>query len=603
MSLYQKKLDGVPQFVSFFVPLRNALLHFGGQATPRQAYDHVAEVGGFTDSDFSQSNQNGRPTFENRIAWARFYLTKAGWMFSPKRGVWALTDQGKSGDLTDDLAASLFKSVQTKFKGSEEEHSAPESRVRPDNTRYWFAGATWDSGDQLPRFLSEGVWQRGADDKNLSQVRDMKPGDQIAIKSTFVQKRDLPFDNRGRSVSVMRIKAIGTITRNHGDGLTVDVEWDQDFTPKDWYFYTYRTTLTRARIEDEELARLLVDFAFEKGSQDYGYFMAQPYWAERFQESAPLIKSTDSNQLGLEEQEASEIRETVTYEIADITAEGCFLPEHELSTILIRWREKKNLILQGPPGTGKTWLAKRLAKALIGQKDPSDDQLRIVQFHPSLSYEDFVRGYRPNADGRLALIDGVFLQVVEAARSFPDVEHVLIIEEINRGNPAQVLGEMLTLLESSKRSRSEAMELAYRKAIGEKVYVPDNLYVIGTMNVADRSLALVDLALRRRFAFVTLSPCFNDTWMRWCEAKGLAPEDVSRIKTAMDQLNAEISGDRALGPQFAIGHSYLTPMQDIQDARVWFADVVKTEIGPLLHEYWFDAPERATQAIQKLLQA
>ena len=226
----------------------------------------------------------------------------------------------------------------------------------------------------------------------------------------------------------------------------------------------------------------------------------------------------------------------------------------------------------------------------------------MVQFHPSLSYEDFVRGYRPGSDGRLVLTDGLFLQVVEAARAQPDLEHVLIIEEINRGNPAQVLGEMLTLLESSKRTRAEAMELAYSKSLGEKVYVPDNLYVIGTMNVADRSLALVDLALRRRFAFVNLIPNLNSAWQQWCSSKGIASEESSRIKTLMEALNQEVAADRALGPQFQIGHSYVTPHDTVTDAREWFAEVVHSEIGPLLHEYWFDAPERADETIKRLLE-
>jgi 5-methylcytosine-specific restriction enzyme B len=601
MSLFQQKIEGVPQFVSYFVPVRDALLHFGGQATARQVYDYISQHGGFTDDELRQSNQNGYPTFENRVAWARFYLTKAGWMFSPKRGVWALTEVGKHGELTEEQAVTLFKTAQTKFKGHEESQSAPENHVQPDDTQYWFVGAAWDEGDQLPRFLEQSVWQNGYDGKYADQVRDMKPGDRIAIKSAFVQKRDLPFDSRGRSVSVMRIKAIGTITRNHGDGRVVDVEWDQDFKLRDWYFYTYRSTVTRARVEDEGLAKRLVSFTFEGASQEYAYFMAQPYWRDRFQDSGNAAEVVTAAEEEFEELIEDELIEVVTYGVADILAEGCFLSEENLSRILKRWHEKKNLILQGPPGTGKTWLAKRLAKALIGQKSPSDDQLRVVQFHPSLSYEDFVRGYRPNADGRLALMDGIFLQVVEAARSQPDIEHVLIIEEINRGNPAQVLGEMLTLLESSKRSRADAMELAYRKSVGEKVYVPENLYVIGTMNIADRSLALVDLALRRRFAFITLGPCFNEAWMQWCDVKGLATEDIARIKAAMDALNVEVTADRALGPQFQIGHSYLTPMETVRDAKTWFADVVHTEIGPLLHEYWFDAPERAKQATQNLL--
>jgi len=230
-------------------------------------------------------------------------------------------------------------------------------------------------------------------------------------------------------------------------------------------------------------------------------------------------------------------------------------------------RAKKSLILQGPPGTGKTSRAKRLARALIGQRSPRADQLRSVQFHPSLSYEDFVRGYRPAADGKLSLADGVFLQIVDAAKAQPDVPHVLVIEEINRGNPAQVFGEMLTLLENTKRSRADAMELAYRKIPGERIHVPDNLYIIGTMNIADRSLALVDLALRRRFAFVTLEPVLNEAWQEWCLEKGLPEDFIAVVRERVLALNVEITEDRALGPQFRVGHSFVTPSQLVKNPQ------------------------------------
>jgi 5-methylcytosine-specific restriction protein B len=400
----------------------------------------------------------------------------------------------------------------------------------------------------------------------------------------------------------MKIKAIGTVTRNYGDGRTVDVAWEPRAEPREWYFYTYRATITRARVEDEVLARRLVAFTFEGAQQDYAFFMAQPYWRDRFLAADATVLVGDSSDDSFDAiDEVEQVPLIAVYGVADIVAEGCFVPEAELHSMLKRWTEKKNLSLQGPPGTGKTWLAKRLAKALIGQKAVPDEQLRVVQFHPALSYEDFVRGYRPGGDGRLTLTDGLFLQVVQAAVAKPDVEHVLIIEEINRGNPAQVLGEMLTLLESSKRTRSEAMELAYSKSRGEKVYVPENLYVIGTMNVADRSLALVDLALRRRFAFVNLSPSLNGAWQQWCGAKGMDAETIAHIQTRMQMLNKEISGDRALGPQFQIGHSYVTPHEPLANAQTWFEEVVHSEIGPLLHEYWFDTPERAGDAIALLL--
>ncbi|MCQ3807709.1 MAG: AAA family ATPase, partial [Acidimicrobiia bacterium] len=179
------------------------------------------------------------------------------------------------------------------------------------------------------------------------------------------------------------------------------------------------------------------------------------------------------------------------YSVDDVIAEGCFLDRSRLEAILDRWRVKKNLILQGPPGTGKTWLAKRLAFALIGYR--SLQRVRPVQFHPNLSYEDFVRGWRPSGDseGRLKLLDGPFLRAVEDAANDPARDHVVVIEEINRGNPAQIFGEMLTLLEADKRNADEALELSYPRRSGERVHIPGNLFVVGTMNIADRSLALV----------------------------------------------------------------------------------------------------------------
>src|SRR5208337_3526866 len=233
-----------------------------------------------------------------------------------------------------------------------------------------------------------------------------------------------------------------------------------------------------------------------------------------------------------------------------------------ITQILSRVESKKNLVLQGPPGTGKTWLARRLAYALIGSKDPkvTRDRLRLVQFHPSLSYEDFVRGWRPSGDGTLALTNGIFLEIVEAAKAEPDRPFVLVIEEINRGNPAQIFGEILTLLEDTKRSREEAIELAYRRDAGERIYIPRNLHVIGTMNIADRSLALVDLALRRRFAFVNLEPQLNGLWRSWCiDRCGLDADIVTLIEQRMTALNQEIGQDRSLGTQYRIGHSYVTP--------------------------------------------
>lgn len=296
--------------------------------------------------------------------------------------------------------------------------------------------------------------------------------------------------------------------------------------------------------------------------------------------------------------------EVETYDLAGILSDGCFLTREVLERMLSTWREKKNLILQGAPGTGKTWLAKRLGFALMGAKDRS--RLRSFQFHPNLSYEDFVRGYRPSAGGSLEVQDGPFLDMVRLALSRPDEPVVLVVEEINRGNPAQIFGELLTLLESSKRHPDEALELSYKDPGGHSrsIHLPPNLYLIGTMNIADRSLALVDLALRRRFAFETLEPNLNEAWESWLVNRcGFEPAIVKVIRERIESVNRQICSSPGLGKSFQIGHSFVTPSTShgIPDGTVWFHNVVKTEIVPLLGEYWFDNPGHVAAAEKELL--
>ena len=295
----------------------------------------------------------------------------------------------------------------------------------------------------------------------------------------------------------------------------------------------------------------------------------------------------------------------VPYSVDDILKDGCFLERNEIDRLLDRLRDKKNLILQGPPGTGKTWLAKRLAFALMGQKDES--KVRAVQFHPNLSYEDFVRGWRPTGEGKLSLADGVFMEAIKAASKDPSTKFVVVIEEINRGNPAQIFGELLTLLEAGKRTPNEALELCYPDADGKRrpVHIPENLYVVGTMNIADRSLALVDLALRRRFAFVGLEPRLGTAWRDWVIKEcAVDPALVVDIEHRIAELNDQIAADARLGKQFRIGHSYVTPAHRLEagDTKKWYQQLVETEIGPLLDEYWFDTPDEAQRACARLLQ-
>lgn len=598
------------RFTKYFPLLLDALRTVDpNPMRPAEAMAWIRDREEISPDDLTRFVQNGTQSiFENDVHWARFYLVKAGLIGNARRGQWSLTKEGREERLSPEETWDLYVRIRDTSRPSgsraEEDVPAPGAAEGDEEGKsYWFVGSVWGgSDDQLHRFREQGIWENGYEDQFLDLVRRIRPGDQIAIKASFVKKR-VPFDVGGRAVSVMRIKATGTVLDNASDGRTVKVAWDPPEEPRDWYFYTYRTTIVEADKESED-GRRLIDFTFRRIRQDYAWFLGQPYWLEKYgAKPQPVPGQPPAGPNEIEEEEISEAEPP--YTIDDIIAEGCFLTKGELAEILDRWRLKRNLILQGPPGTGKTWLAKRLGFALAGSNDreTARSRLRVVQFHPSLAYEDFVRGWRPAGDGRLELVDGILMQAIQAAESEPDREFVLVIEEINRGNPAQIFGEMLTLLEVSKRRRSEAIELAYRREPGERVHVPSNLYVIGTMNVADRSLAIVDLALRRRFAFIDLEPRFGDTWRAWCAHRGLEDGLLAEIEARIVALNAEIGAAITLGPQFRIGHSYVTPDSDapITDGRSWFRARVETEIGPLLDEYWYDAPETAKAARARLL--
>lgn len=264
-----------------------------------------------------------------------------------------------------------------------------------------------------------------------------------------------------------------------------------------------------------------------------------------------------------------------------------------LRSLLLR---KKNVILAGPPGVGKTFAAKRLAYSILGVKDPS--RIQTVQFHQSYSYEDFMMGYRPTETGGFTLAEGAFYRFCEDARADDDDRpYFFIVDEINRGNISKIFGELLMLIEADKRGQE--LRLVYKN---ETFSVPANVHIIGMMNTADRSLAVLDYALRRRFGFFEMSPGFgSDGFTRWQHEAGSPTLD--RLITAVVDLNRAISDDPALGQGFAIGHSYLTRPTGSDADDPWLYSVVEDELIPLLDEYWFDEPTKAGEWADRLRSA
>ena len=272
--------------------------------------------------------------------------------------------------------------------------------------------------------------------------------------------------------------------------------------------------------------------------------------------------------------------------------EHVFMEEQLFDRMSGLLRYKKNIILQGPPGVGKTFVSKRFAYALIGEKNPT--QVEFVQFHQNYAYEDFVMGYRPTNNG-FALQFGVFYDFCQVALENPDKDYYFIIDEINRGNVSKVFGELFMLIEKDKRD--EFVTMGYSK---EQFTVPSNVYLIGTMNTADRSLAQLDVALRRRFGFVQLVPTFNASWVKHLAENGVSSRIIARIERAVEKWNAEIVHDFQLGAGFAIGHSYFSSPPDNLSEDEWFNIIIEFEIRPLLEEYYFDRPEKVEQLLEDI---
>lgn len=254
-----------------------------------------------------------------------------------------------------------------------------------------------------------------------------------------------------------------------------------------------------------------------------------------------------------------------------------YISEEKYDKLVTVLKRKKNIILQGAPGVGKTFLAKRLAYSIMGEKD--DEHINFIQFHQNYSYEDFVMGYKPIKEG-FELKYGIFYNFCQKATKNPDKDYFFIIDEINRGNLSKIFGELLMLIEADYRD--EKATLAYD---GLDFSVPKNLHIIGMMNIADRSLAMIDYALRRRFSFFDIEPAFDSEGFSNYQ-KEFSNKTFNELIEKIKKLNEAITQDQSLGKGFCIGHSYFCNAEEC--TLEWMKNIVEFDIFPMLSEYWFD---------------
>lgn len=556
-------------FLRWFAPLIQALRDLGGSGTPAEARAKIIENEQLSEDEINETRgKNNVNKFENEVAFARNYLVNAGYIDKSVYGIWTLTEAGKSVDMTSEMASDVFKNVLSSSPSKQGKNIAALADEDVHTVRYWLY-APGEGSCMWDEFYTSGIMAIGWGEIGDLSTFDSK--DAMKIKMREVIDESLSYKNAAHATwqfaNEMKIGDIVFVKKGMhqiiGRGVVMS-DYEYDDTRDDEYKNIRQVDWTHNGEwphPGQAVMKTLTDIT---SYTDY-------------------VEKLNSLFEDETEEDAEDVEKTYPpYTKEDFLSE-VFMPEEEYEKLSGILRIKKNIILQGAPGVGKTFAAKRIAFSMMGVKDV--ERVMMVQFHQSYSYEDFIMGFRPSTDG-FELKRGAFYNFCKKAEIDGDNDYFFIIDEINRGNLSKIFGELFMLIENDKRGVS--LQLLYSD---EKFSVPKNIYIIGMMNTADRSLAMLDYALRRRFAFFEIRPGFTTDGFREYRMS-LENEKFDKLIACVESLNNVISNDESLGDGFCIGHSYFCNLlPDTIDDQV-LSGIVEYELIPLLKEYWFDEPTK-----------
>ena len=556
-------------FLRWFRPVIEALKQLGGSATPAETRERIIVNEELTEEEISATRgKNNVNKFENEVAWARNYLAAADYIDKTRKGVWTLTEKGKNVEMTDELASEIIKTIRAGY-------NAPVDTLgdKERETHYWLY-APGRGAEMWEQFYKDGIMALGWNEMGDLSVFNTKS--ELSQKMSELYGADSSHSNDALTLwqfyNEMQPGDIIIVKRGRKDILgmgTVESEYCYDDSFEEYPHYRKVNWTDKGHWKNEKA------FAMKTLTDVTKY--------TEFVEiiTARIIEDRPEKPGGKEPPMDPVIINRKPPYIAEDFLNDVYMDEHSYETLVSLIRAKKNVILQGAPGVGKTYAAKRLAYSMMGEKNA--DRVMMVQFHQSYSYEDFIMGFRPSEKG-FELKHGAFYTFCKKAEEDSDSEYFFIIDEINRGNLSKIFGELFMLIESDKRNIE--LRLLYAN---EKFSVPANVYIIGMMNTADRSLAMLDYALRRRFAFFEMKPGFETDGFRTYRM-GLHSEHFDRLIQCVENLNNVIAADESLGEGSCIGHSYFCNMKEADEQTL--SNIVEFELVPLLKEYWFDEPTK-----------